>query len=537
MSRDGACLAPKRKENFDLIARAPSARPERGKLDFVFFADAVNTGADAAPMFVVRFRPLTLLGALAVVTDRIGLVATVSTTYRAVQRGSGAALDHLQPGRIGWNVVTGSSPDAAANFSRDTIRRTTSAMPWRRNISEVAKGLWDSWEDNALVADKQTGQFIDTGKLRAGSRSADTTRSQGRSTPAGRLRGYPVIFQAGASDRGRFAGATAEVVFATQSFQEEAIAFAAKLRDRAEAAGRPRDALKILLGVSPIVGDTEREAHDIVAQLGAFVDPVTSMRVLSDRVGIDLSGYDIDGPLPDLPPSTMMQGTRACNRLHAVTTCPFGNCATMPPSAQAIASSSARLAKSPTISKPGSRAAPATASPSRPLFAAAVRAVRRSGRANPGRTRIVPKGIHGQDLAGSSGAGTAAASGSTRTAALNRLNHSPITGLENHVSLRSSGRRCARCGRRLCLSSLPLPMSGRRRSRETEAAGDDVWPKAAQAGRRWGTVPEAGSRASGRSAEVIPQFGDASQCCCPGMCGRGLMTGTVKPTCSRGRVR
>jgi FMN-dependent oxidoreductase (nitrilotriacetate monooxygenase family) len=121
--------------------------------------------------------------------------------------------------------------------------------------------------------------------------------------------GYPVIFQAGASDRGlELAGATAEVVFATQSFQEDAIAFSNKLRDCAQAAGRPRDAIRILLGVSTIVGDTEQEAQDIVAKLGSMVEPVAAMRVLSDRLGADMNQYDIDGPVPELPPSTMMQG-------------------------------------------------------------------------------------------------------------------------------------------------------------------------------------------------------------------------------------
>lgn len=298
------------KENFDLVARAVRTA-ERGKFDFVFFADAVNTGADAAPMFVVRFEPLTLLGALSVVTDRIGLVATVSTTYSEpynVARAL-ASLDHLSRGRIGWNVVTGSSPDAAANFSRDKHPPHDERYAMAQEYLEVVKGLWDSWEDSALVGDKQTGQFIDTGKLHVLNHVGRYYQVAGPLNASRPPQGYPVIFQAGASDRGlELAGATAEVVFATQSFQEEAIAFAGKLRDCAEKAGRPRESIKILLGVSPIIGDTEGEARDIIAQLGAFVDPVTSMRVLSDRVGIDLTNYDIDGPLPDLPPSTMMQG-------------------------------------------------------------------------------------------------------------------------------------------------------------------------------------------------------------------------------------
>lgn len=298
------------KENFDLVARAVRTA-ERGKFDFVFFADAVNTGADAAPMFVVRFEPLTLLGALSIVTDRVGLVATVSTTYSEpynVARAL-ASLDHLSHGRIGWNVVTGSSPDAAANFSRDKHPPHDQRYAMAQEYLEVVKGLWDSWEDDALVADKQTGQFIDTGKLHVLNHAGKHYQVAGPLNASRPRQGYPVIFQAGASDRGmELAGATAEVVFASQSFQEEAIAFAGKLRDCTEAAGRPRESIKILLGVSPIIGDTEAEARDIIAQLGAFVDPVTSMRVLSDRVGIDLAPYDIDGPLPDLPPSTMMQG-------------------------------------------------------------------------------------------------------------------------------------------------------------------------------------------------------------------------------------
>jgi N-acetyl-S-(2-succino)cysteine monooxygenase len=302
--------AESHKERFEPIARAVLAA-ERGKFDFVFFADAVNTGADAAPTFVVRFEPLTLLGALSVVTERIGLVATVSTTYSEpynVARAL-ASLDHLSQGRIGWNVVTGSSPDAAANFSRDKHPPHAERYEMAEEYLKVAKGLWDSWEDNAVVADRQTGLFIDTSKMHTLNHVGRYFEVKGPLNASRPPQGYPVIFQAGASDRGlELAGATAEVVFATQSFQEDAIAFAGKLRDCAEAAGRYRDSIRILLGVSTIIGDTEREAHDIVAQLGAMVDPVTSMRVLSDRLGADMNQYDIDGPVPDLPPSTMMQG-------------------------------------------------------------------------------------------------------------------------------------------------------------------------------------------------------------------------------------
>jgi N-acetyl-S-(2-succino)cysteine monooxygenase len=302
--------AETQKEKFDRVARAVQTA-ERGKFDFVFFADAVNTGADAAPGFIVRFEPLTLLGALSVVTERIGLVATVSTTYSEpynVARAF-ASLDHLSQGRVGWNVVTGSSPDAAANFSRDKHPPHAERYEMADEYIKVVKGLWDSWEDDAAVAGKETGVFMDTAKLHVLDHVGTYYQVKGPLNASRPPQGYPVIFQAGASDRGlALAGSTAEVVFASQHFQADAIAFSGKLRDCAEAAGRPRDAIRILVGVSAIVGDTEEEARDIVAKLGTMVDPVTAMRVLSDRLGADMSQYDVDGPVPELPPSTMMQG-------------------------------------------------------------------------------------------------------------------------------------------------------------------------------------------------------------------------------------
>jgi FMN-dependent oxidoreductase (nitrilotriacetate monooxygenase family) len=302
--------AESHKERFEPIARAVQTA-ERGKFDFIFFADAVNTGADAAPTFVVRFEPLTLLGALSVVTERVGLVATVSTTYSEPYNTARAlaSLDHLSEGRIGWNVVTGSSPDAAANFSRDRHPPHGERYARADEYLKVVKGLWDSWEDGAVVADRDSGLFIDTGKMHTLNHVGANFSVKGPLNASRPPQGYPVIFQAGASDRGLdLAGSTAEVVFATQWFQEDAIAFSDRLRDCAVAAGRSGDAIRVILGVSTIVGDTEEEAQGIIATLGAMVDPVTAMRVLSDRVGIDLSAYDLDGALPELPPSTMMQG-------------------------------------------------------------------------------------------------------------------------------------------------------------------------------------------------------------------------------------
>lgn len=297
-------------QNFDLIRRV-AQKVEAGKFDFVFFADAVNSGVDAHPGMMVRFEPLTLLAALATQTSKIGLVATVSTTYSEpynVARAF-ASIDHLSKGRVGWNVVTGSSPDAAANFGRDKHPPHAERYAIAEEYVEVAKKLWDSWEEDAVVGDKASGRFVDPAKMHVANHHGAFFDVAGPLNITRPPQGYPVIFQAGASDRGlAFAGATAEVVFAAQQIQEEALAFAEKLRDQAEAAGRPRDAVKILCGVSPIIGETKEEARAKVAELGALVDPVAAMRVLSDRLGQDMNQFPLDGPVPDLPPSTMMQG-------------------------------------------------------------------------------------------------------------------------------------------------------------------------------------------------------------------------------------
>jgi len=300
-------------ENFPLL-RGIAEAAERAKLDLLFFADAVNTGLNAHPGMMVRLEPLTLLAALAVCTRRIGLAATVSTTYtepynlaRAL-----ASIDHISGGRAGWNVVTGSSPDAAANFSRDKHPPHAERYAMAEEYLSVVKGLWDSWEEGAIVGDKARGIFADPARMHMLDHAGRFYKVKGPLNITRPPQGYPVIFQAGASDVGRdFAAATAEVVFTVQQDLAEAAAFAEDLRDRCEAAGRPRDAIKIMPGVCPVVGRTETEAKARIAELASLADPKAAMKVLSDRLGQDLSQLPLDGPVPELPPSTMMQGYAA----------------------------------------------------------------------------------------------------------------------------------------------------------------------------------------------------------------------------------
>lgn len=297
-------------ENIDLIIRSVQAA-ERGHFDIAFFADSVHCPLDAPAKNSVRLEPLTLLGALAVTTSRIGLAATVSTTYSQpynVARAF-ASLDRMSNGRAAWNVVTGASPDAAANFGADPFPDHAARYGIANEYLDVVKGLWDSWEDGAMVGDKESGVYADTSKLHTLNHAGQHFTVKGPLNASRPPQGYPVIVQAGASAAGLdFAARTAEVVFASQQVLEEAKIFADKLRGLVEQAGRPRGALKILFGVMPIIGKTEEEAREKVATLAALSDPAMAMRALCDRVGHDLTQFELDAPLPDLPETNMMQG-------------------------------------------------------------------------------------------------------------------------------------------------------------------------------------------------------------------------------------
>jgi len=284
---------------------------ERGKFDLFFLADALNTLPTMHPSMVVRFEPITLLSVLSTVTTHIGLGATASTTYSEPYNLARlfASLDHLSGGRAAWNVVGGAFPDAAANFGKPAHPPHAERYSIAREFIEVMKGLWDSWEEDALVMDKASGQFIDAGKMHVLNHEGEHFRVKGPLNITRPPQGYPVIVQAGGSDAGRdLAAATAEVVYAVVPEMEMAKSFRDDIRQRAERFGRDPGHVKVLPGVCTIVGETEADARKKLAALGEKADHATSLRVLSERVGHDLSEYPLDGPVPDLPPSQMMQG-------------------------------------------------------------------------------------------------------------------------------------------------------------------------------------------------------------------------------------
>jgi len=301
-------------QNFDLIRRATETA-ERGKFDFVFFADGLNSFPGMHPSMVLRFEPLTLLGALTAMTTRIGLAVTASTTYTEPYNLARmlASLDHLSGGRMAWNIVTGAFAEAAANFSAAKHPPHEQRYAIAAEFVEVAKGLWDSWEEDALMMDKASGHFVDASKMHVLGHEGEFYHVKGPLNITRPPQGYPVFMQAGASDTGvSFAAAVAEVVFTVQQNKDVAVAFAHRLKDAAQQCGRDPAHLKVMPGICPIVGSTNAEAKAKLAELGALTDPAYAMKVLSERMGQDLSSYPLDGPVPVLPPSTIMQG-------HAIT--------------------------------------------------------------------------------------------------------------------------------------------------------------------------------------------------------------------------
>ncbi|MBO1073425.1 LLM class flavin-dependent oxidoreductase [Roseomonas marmotae] len=292
----------------DFYARVVAAA-ERGLFDMVFLADGIAVRATDDPpgsmsrgaTNVVDLEPLTLLAALAPLTRRIGLVATASTTYNEPYHIARkfASLDHLSGGRAGWNAVTSWTDEEARNFNRDTHLDYGTRYDRAAEFLQVVRGLWDSWEPDAFTRDKASGIFFDPSKMHRLDHKGRFFQVRGPLNVAPCPQGHPVVVQAGASDQGReLAAATADVIFAASQRLEDAQAYYADVKRRCLAYGRSPDDLKVLPGLSVIVGRTEREARDKLEALQALIDPLLGLAALSRIMG-DLSGHDVDGPVPE----------------------------------------------------------------------------------------------------------------------------------------------------------------------------------------------------------------------------------------------
>lgn len=284
-------------------------RLEAGKLDAFFMADhlaLLNMPVEALRRShtVTSFDPLTLLPALAAVTDRIGLIATASTTYNDPYHVARkfASLDHISEGRAGWNVVTTANPDAAMNFGHDEHMAHGERYKRAREFYDVVTGLWDSFADDAFIRDVDSGIFWDPSRMHVLNHVGEELSVRGPLNVARPVQGWPVIVQAGASDAGRqLAAETAEMVFAAGGPIADAQAFYADVKGRAVRAGRNPDHIKILPGALVVVGDTIEEARAQRAHLDSLVHYDSAIGSLSIALGVDARTFDPDGPLPEIP--------------------------------------------------------------------------------------------------------------------------------------------------------------------------------------------------------------------------------------------
>ncbi|MEV6238559.1 LLM class flavin-dependent oxidoreductase [Lentzea sp. NPDC051838] len=287
---------------------------ERGTFDSVFLADGVQIWGDVRHTAAGRFEPLTLLTALSQVTDHIGLIATASTGFSEPYNLARlfSSLDHISGGRAGWNIVTTAQDRSAQNFNRDANLEHSARYERADEFLDVATALWDSWEDDALVVDQESGVFADETKVHEIGHKGRFFSVRGPLNAVRSPQGHPLLVQAGSSEDGKaFAARWAEAVFTAQQTHEEAVAFYTDLKRRVVEFGRPADGLKVLPGIVPVLGGTEEEASRLADELTSLIIPERAVRQLTELIGVDLTNHPLDEPLPELPPVTKINGAKS----------------------------------------------------------------------------------------------------------------------------------------------------------------------------------------------------------------------------------
>ncbi|EPM51323.1 LLM class flavin-dependent oxidoreductase [Pseudomonas syringae] len=290
---------------------------EAAKFDTLFVADSVAAATGDIASRMARsdhFEPLTLLSALSAVTDHIGLIATATTTYNEPYHVARkfASLDHLSGGRAGWNLVTSDAAAEAQNFGRAEHVGHAERYSRAREFHQVVTGLWDSWTDDAFTRNKASGQYYDPAKVHVLDHVGEHFSVKGPLNVARSPQGQPVVVQAGSSEVGRdLAAQTAEVVFTAQTSLASAQAFYADIKGRLSAYGRDADSLKVMPGVFIVVAETEALAKQKFESFQDLIEPQVGVALLGRMLGnFDLSGYPLDGPLPELPLTDSGQRSR-----------------------------------------------------------------------------------------------------------------------------------------------------------------------------------------------------------------------------------
>ena len=289
--------------NLDYYRRL-TRKAEDAKLDFAFFGDGLYISEKSHPNFLNRFEPLTLLAALAMDTIHIGLAATLSTTYSdpfTVAR-QFMSIDQISNGRAGWNVVTSPLEGSALNYGKPEHPAHDLRYRMAEEYIEVAKGLWDSWEDDAFIRDRASGEFIDPDKMHRLNHVGEFFSVQGPLNISRSPQGRPVLIQAGSSEAGRgFAAKIADAVFTGQASRASAEEFSGDVKGRAAAAGRSPDEVLIMPGCSPIVGRTPEEAERKYLEIAGLVEVDQALNYLGRYFNdLDFTQYDLDAPFPEL---------------------------------------------------------------------------------------------------------------------------------------------------------------------------------------------------------------------------------------------
>ncbi|MGC5225361.1 LLM class flavin-dependent oxidoreductase [Micromonospora sp. DT81.3] len=288
---------------------------EEAKFDSLFLADAPALFGDVGRRPQGGIEPTILLTALAVTTSRIGLIATASTSYNEPYNLARrlSSVDWISAGRAGWNIVTTAGEAAARNFGLEEQPLHSARYARASEFLEVATKLWDSWEDGAIIADKESGVHADAEQVHPIRHRGEHFSVEGPLNSPRSPQGYPLLVQAGSSESGKdFAARWAEAIFTAQPTIEEAQAFYADVKRRAIANGRDPEHLKVLPGLVPVIGDTEAEARELDAELDRLIAPEYARAQLAKTLGLEPEQLPLDKPLPEnLPGEDSIEGAKS----------------------------------------------------------------------------------------------------------------------------------------------------------------------------------------------------------------------------------
>jgi FMN-dependent oxidoreductase (nitrilotriacetate monooxygenase family) len=293
------------------IVEAGARIAERGKFDLFFISDSLASAPNDHPSFQTRLEPTTTIAALSLTTRRVGLGATVSTSFSApftVAR-TFQSLQHLSQGRVAWNVVTSTSDIAARNFGMEGLHEHDKRYEIAGEFVDIVRGLWQTWDKDAVVRDKRTGVYVDAAKVHRLDHQGRHFKVRGPLNVERPVHGDPLIIQAGGSEPGQELSArTADIVFSVVNGDAAAAKGAYDgLKARLARHGREPGDLAVLPGVMPIIGRTDAEAKAQLDRLQGWLSASNALTLVSNRIGYDISGYPLDGPVPELPRSNNSQ--------------------------------------------------------------------------------------------------------------------------------------------------------------------------------------------------------------------------------------